>query len=130
RCGGRAGPVFCRDRRLRAHLCRRRHCPGLPHHPGPGHGRGLLYAGAVFLPVRRVPHQQGADRRQLYEGVLGRGQRPGQELAAVRPGRSGQALLRGGRGLLRALCRQAVGRHGHHPFQGAVHHVQLRRADH
>ncbi|CAN4009957.1 Conjugal transfer protein, partial [Dysosmobacter welbionis] len=24
------------------------------HHPGPGHGRGLLYAGAVFLPVRRV----------------------------------------------------------------------------
>ena len=89
----RKRPVFPGDRRVRAHLLRRRHCPRLSYDPGAGHGRRFPDAGPVLCPVRRGPHPQDHGERRLHERILGRGQQPGPELAALRPGRRHQAEL-------------------------------------
>ena len=81
------------DRRLHPHLLRRRHRAGLSHHAGAGYGCGLRYAGPLLRPLRRVPDEQAARRRQLRQGVLGRGLQPRPQLAALRPGRRPEAEL-------------------------------------
>ena len=47
----RPGRVFPGDRHLCPHLLRRRHCPRLPHDPGPGDGRGFHHAGPLLRPL-------------------------------------------------------------------------------
>ena len=47
----RARRIFRGDGRVRAHLFRRRHRAGLPHHARARHGRGFLHAGPVFRPL-------------------------------------------------------------------------------
>ena len=57
RCGGRAGTEYFAETGVYVPICcRRRHCPGLPHHPGPGHGRGLLSCwGGISPGSTRAP---------------------------------------------------------------------------
>ena len=100
--------VLPRDRHLRARLLRRRHRARSPHHARAGHGRGLRDARPLLRPLRREPVGQGQRQRHAHEGVLGRGLQPRAQLAALRPRRQQEAVLRGGRGLLRALRRQAL----------------------
>ena len=80
---------------------------------------GIVYDHHITLALA-----MGAQR------VLGRGLRPGPQLAALRHGRRQEAELRGGRGFLRALRRLSQGQRGPDPEQGAPRHVQLRLPHH
>ena len=91
-------------------------------------GADFIMLGRYFARFDESPDQQGQRQRQLHEGVLGRGLRPRPQLAALRPGRRQQALLRGGRGLLRPLRRHAARTTWTMTlYKVKLHHVQLRR---
>ena len=97
RGGGSQRRVLQGDGHLYPDLLRRRHRPRLPHHAGAGHGRRLRHARPLFREIRREPDEQASRERQLCQRVLGRRLQPRPQLAALRPRRSDQAQLRGGR---------------------------------
>ena len=94
-------------------------------------GADFLMLGRYFARFDESPTNKRHRQRQLHEGILGRGLQPRPQLAALRPGRRGQALP------LRkawtptcptpAPCRTTWTQY---PVQGQVHHVQLRRDHH
>ena len=74
-------------------LLRRRYRPRLSCDAGAGHGADFLMLGRYFARFDESPTNRGAHQRQLYEGILGRRQRPRPQLAALRSGRRSEAEL-------------------------------------
>ncbi|MFR3920649.1 MAG: IMP dehydrogenase [Dysosmobacter welbionis] len=93
--------------------------------PWPGHGRGLLYAGAVFLPVRRVPTSKVLIGGSYMEEYWGEGSARARNWQRYDLG--GAAKLSFEEGVDSYVPYAGKLSDGMAPpFQGAVHHVQLR----
>ena len=90
-------------------------------------GADFVMMGQVLCAFRRGARSAAAHRRQLRQGVLGRGLQPRAQLAALPRGRPGGSRVRGGGGRLRAVRRQAEGQPRHHAGQDPQHHGELRR---
>ena len=90
-------------------------------------GADFMMLGRYFARFDESPTNTRERQRPVHEGVLGRGLCARSQLAALRPRRRRQAVVRGGRRLLRSLRGVPQGRRGHDHLQDQVHDVQLRR---
>ena len=94
-------------------------------------GADFVMLGRYFARFDESPDEQGRRQRHLHEGVLGRGFCPCPQLAAVMTWVAQEVpFFRGGRRLLRSLCRQPEGQYRRYAAQDSLHHVQLRRSYH
>ena len=94
-------------------------------------GSDFVMLGRYFARFDESPTNKVNINGNYMKEYWGEGSDARPQLAALRPGRRQEGhVVRGRRGLLRALRGQPEGQRGPDAFQGEVHHVQLRRDHH